>query len=112
MTHKIELKLAPKKSTGKTKFSFIMDYDYKASACFQKIGGKAGGSIYNYLKYKKGMNGDHFYKIPNNHMFVKYGLIRQRVSEALMLLEAGGLVQCRREIGKSTRVRLVIKTYD
>ena len=49
MTHKIQLDLAPKK-TGKTKFSFIMNYDYKAAASFTKIGGKAGGPIYNYLK--------------------------------------------------------------
>jgi len=112
MTQKIALNLTPKKSTGKTKFSFIMNYDYKASACFTLVGGKAGGPIYNYLKFKKGMNGDHFYKIPNNHMLVKYGLRRQRVSEALILLEAEGLIQCKREVGKSTRVRLAIKIYE
>jgi len=112
MTHKIQLDLAPKKSTGKTKFSFIMNYDYKAAASFTKVGGKAGGPIYNYLKYKKGMNGDHFYVLPNNHFLVKYGLVRQRIAESLILLEAAGFVQLQKERGKSTRVRLVTKVYE
>ena len=112
MTHKIQLDLAPKKSTGKTKFSFIMNYDYKAAASFTKIGGKAGGPIYNYLKWKKGMNGDKFYKLPNNHFLVKYGLRRQRTAESLTLLEAAGFLQLDKAAGKSTRVRLLTKKYD
>lgn len=112
MTRKIELKLAPKKGTGKTKYTFVMNYNYKAAASFTKIGGKAGTPIYNYLKLKKGMNGDNFYVLPNNHFLVRYGLVRQRIAESLVLLEAEGLVQLQKERGKSTRVRLVTKVYE
>ncbi len=112
MTRKIELNLKSKKSGGKTKFSFIMNYNYKAAASFIKVGGKAGPAIYNYLKFKKGMNGDHFYTLPNNHFLVKYGLARQRTAESLILLEAAGFVQLRKEVGKSTRVRLLTRVYD
>jgi predicted transcriptional regulator len=65
--------------------------------------------IYNYLKFKKGMNGDQFYVIPNEHVFVKYKINRQRISEAILLLEAEGLIKTIKTKGKSTRVRLLTK---
>ena len=100
---------APSKVAKKRDFNFIMDYDYKAGYLFLRTAGKAGGAIYNYLKFKKGMNGDQFYVIPNGHLLVKYEVNRQRISEALTLLEAGGLVETIKRVGKSTRVRLKTK---
>ena len=100
---------ASKKIGEKRDYSFIMDYDYKAGALFLYTAGKAGAVIYNYLKFKKGMNGDQFYVIPNEHVFVKYKINRQRISEAILLLEAEGLIKTIKTKGKSTRVRLLTK---
>ena len=101
-----------KKSNGSadtaegSKKYFVMYYDYRAGALCSLIAGKAGSAIYSYLKWKKEMNGHKFYTIPNEHMLVKYGLIRQRISEGLVLLEAWGIVETEKHIGKSTRVKL------
>ena len=93
-------------ATEDSKKHFVMYYDYRAGALCSLVGGKAGSAIYSYLKWKKEMNGHKFYTIPNEHMFIKYDLIRQRISEGIAKLEAWGIVETKKHIGKSTRVKL------
>ena len=101
-----------KKSNGSAdsaedpKRHFVMYYDYRAGALCSLIAGKAGSAIYSYLKWKKEMNGHKFYTIPNEHMFIKYDLIRQRISEGIAKLETWGIVETKKHVGKSTRVKL------
>ena len=92
--------------TENSKKYFVMYYDYRAGALCTLIAGKAGGAIYSYLKWRKEMNGHKFYTIPNSHMLTKYGLIRQRISEGLLLLEDWGIVKTEKQVGKSTRAKL------
>ena len=93
-------------STEDSKWHFVKYYDYRAGALCSLIAGKAGSAIYSYLKWKKEMNGHKFYTIPNEHMFIKYGLIRQRISEGIAQLEAWDIVETKKHVGKSTRVKL------
>ena len=93
-------------ATEDSKKHFVMYYDYRAGALCSLIAGKAGSAIYSYLKWKKEMNGHKFYAIPNEHMFIKYDLIRQRISEGIAKLEARGIVETKKHVGKSTRVKL------
>ena len=93
-------------ATEDSKKHFVMYYDYRAGALCSLIAGKAGSAIYSYLKWKKEMNGHKFYTIPNEHMFIKYGLIRQRISEGIAQLEAWEIVETKKHVGKSTRVKL------
>lgn len=93
-------------TTEDSKKHFVMYYDYRAGALCSLIGGKAGSAIYSYLKWRKEMNGNKFYTIPNEHMLVKYGLIRQRISEGIAKLEAWEIVETKKHVGKSTRAKL------
>jgi hypothetical protein len=93
----------------KSKFHFVKYYDYLAAALFSATAGKAGGAIYNYLKFKKGMEGDLFFKLPNEHFLVKYRINRQRKSEAITLLEAAECIETIKTTGKTTKARLRIK---
>ena len=93
-------------ATEDSKKHFVMYYDYRAGALCSLIAGKSGSAIYSYLKWKKEMNGHKFYTIPNEHMFIKYDLIRQRISEGIAKLEAWGIVETKKHVGKSTRVKL------
>ena len=80
-------------STEDSKWHFVKYYDYRAGALCSLIAGKAGSAIYSYT-------------IPNEHMFIKYGLIRQRISEGITQLEAWDIVETKKHVGKSTRVKL------
>ena len=93
-------------ATEDSKWHFVKYYDYRAGALCSLIAGKAGSSIYSYLKWRKGMNGNKFYIIPNEHMLVKYGLIRQRISEGIAKLEDWKIVETKKHVGKSTRAKL------
>ena len=93
-------------TTEDSKKHFVMYYDYRAGALCSLIAGKSGSAIYGYLKWKKEMNGHKFYTIPNEHMFIKYGLIRQRISEGIAKLEAWKIVETKKHVGKSTRAKL------
>ena len=76
------------------------------SAKFYRAAGGVGSKIYEYLKWKKGMNGNQFIVLPNGYFDKTWGISRQRICEAVDKLEAVKLIQFKKYIGKSTLVRL------
>ena len=101
-TYKIKSKRDPSKD-------FIMTYKMMASSAFYKVAKGVGHVIYSYLAFKKGMNGPGFYPLPNEWLWVKYKISRQRKSEAVWLLEDAGLITVHKEIGKTLKVKLNVR---
>jgi hypothetical protein len=91
---------------------FVMTYKMMASMAFYKVAKGVGHVIYSYLSWMTGMNGPGFYPLPNEHLWVKYKITRQRKSEAILLLEDAGLIDVHREIGKSFKVKLNVKVQN
>ena len=85
-------------------------YIYKVplveSAKFYKAAGGVGSKIYEYLKWKKEMNGNQLISLPNKFFEDTWGISRQRICEAVDKLEAVKLIKFKKQIGKSTLVRL------
>jgi len=104
-TYKVKSKRDPSKD-------FIMTYKMMASSAFYKVAKGVGHVIYTYLAWMVGMNGPGFYPLPNEWLWVKYKITRQRKSEAILLLEDAGLIDVHREIGKSFKVKLNVKVQN
>ena len=91
---------------------FVMTYKMMSSSSFYKVAKGVGHVIYSYLAFKTGMNGPGFYPLPNEWLWIKYKISRQRKSEAILLLEDAGLIDVHREIGKSFKVKLNVKVQN
>ena len=78
------------------------------AAKFYKAAGGVGSKIYEYLKWKKEMNGNKLITLPNDYFDKTWGISRQRICEAVDKLEAAKLIKFKKSIGKSTLVRLLL----
>ena len=76
------------------------------SAKFYRAAGGVGSKIYEYLKWKKEMNGNKLISLPNKFFDDTWGISRQRICEAVDKLGAVKLIQFKKVIGKSTLVKL------
>jgi len=78
------------------------------STAFYKSAGGVGYSILIYMLWKKSMNNpSDWISLPNNFFKVEFNIDRQRKSEAVYRLERDGLIECVREIGKPTLIKLI-----
>jgi len=78
------------------------------SAKFYKAAGGVGSKIYEYLKWKKEMNGNKLIPLPNNYFYKTWEISRQRICEAVDKLGAAKLIKFKKRTGKSTLVRLLL----
>jgi len=85
---------------------YIYKLHIEESAKFYRAAGGVGGKIYEYLKWKKEMNGNKLITLPNDYFDKTWGIKRQRICEAVDKLEAQGLIEFKKCTGKSTLVRL------
>ena len=80
-----------------------------------KVAGKVGIYIYTYLKWRKGMDKKYperanaYYPIPNVQSHDWGDIRRQRKNEAIQKMLKAELISVKKEKGKSTKVRLLIK---
>ena len=88
---------------------FIQSYRYKSAIVCSIAAGKVGIAIYNFLKWRKNFDGDKFFTLPKITFDLKWGIDRQRKSEAVDKLEKAGYIQTIRKKGCSTKVRLLLK---
>ena len=96
--------------TSKLKKSehYIYRLQIVEAAKFYKAAGGVGSKIYEYLKWKKEMNGNKLISLPNYYFDKTWGISRQRICEAVDKLEAAKLIKFKKSIGKSTLVRLLL----
>jgi|TARA_Y100000294_G_scaffold28957_1_gene24378 hypothetical protein len=85
---------------------YIYRLPIEDSAKFYRAAGGVGSKIYEYLKWKKEMNGNKLITLPNDYFDKTWGIARQRICEALDKLKSAGLVELEKSIGKSTLVKL------
>jgi len=108
----VPLKVAPPRDKSK---DFVQDYYMMSSAMCCKVAGKVGIYIYSYLKWRKGMDKKYperanaYYPIPNVQSHDWGDIRRQRKNEAIGKMFEGELIAVKKEKGKSTKVRLLIK---
>ena len=76
------------------------------AAKFYKAAGGVGSKIYEYLKWKKEMNGNKFISLPNDYFYKTWEIRRQRICDAVDKLKAAKLIKVRKKTGKSTLVIL------
>ena len=102
------ININPSRWTPKRKKSerYIYRLQIGESAKFYKAAGGVGSKIYEYLKWKKEMNGNKLIALPNYYFDQTWGISRQRICEAVDKLEAAKLIKFKKQIGKSTLVRL------
>ena len=109
---KVPLKVAPPRDKSK---DFVQDYYMMSSALCCKVAGKVGIYIYSYLKWRKGMDKKYperanaYYPIPNVQSHDWGDIRRQRKNEAIEKMLKAELISVKKEKGKSTKVRLLIK---
>ena len=108
----VPLDIAPPRDKQK---DFVQDYYMMSSALFCKVAGKVGIYIYTYLKWRKGMDKKYperanaYYPIPNVQSHDWGDIRRQRKNEAIDKMLKAELISVKKEKGKSTKVRLLIK---
>ena len=108
----VPLKVAPPRDKSK---DFVQDYYMMSSALCCKVAGKVGIYIYTYLKWRKGMDKKYperanaYYPIPNVQSHDWGDIRRQRKNEAIQKMLKAELISVKKEKGKSTKVRLLIK---
>ena len=94
---------------------FVQDYYMMSTAMCCKVAGKVGIYIYSYLKWRKGMDKKYperanaYYPIPNVQSHDWGDIRRQRKNEAIEKMLKAELISVKKEKGKSTKVRLLIK---
>jgi len=109
---KVPLKVAPPRDKSK---DFVQDYYMMSTAMCCKVAGKVGIYIYSYLKWRKGMDKKYperanaYYPIPNVQSHDWGDIRRQRKNEAIQKMLKAELISVKKEKGKSTKVRLLIK---
>jgi len=108
----VPLKVAPPRDKSK---DFVQDYYMMSTAMCCKVAGKVGIYIYSYLKWRKGMDKKYperanaYYPIPNVQSHDWGDIRRQRKNEAIQKMLKAELISVKKEKGKSTKVRLLIK---
>ena len=108
----VPLDIAPPRDKQK---DFVQDYYMMSSALCCKVAGKVGIYIYSYLKWRKGMDKKYperakaYYPIPNTQSRDWGDIRRQRKNEAIEKMLKAELISVKKEKGKSTKVRLLIK---
>ena len=108
----VPLKVAPPRDKSK---DFVQDYYMMSTAMCCKVAGKVGIYIYSYLKWRKGMDkksperANAYYPIPNVQSHDWGDIRRQRKNEAIEKMLKAELISVKKEKGKSTKVRLLIK---
>jgi hypothetical protein len=108
----VPLKVAPPRDKSK---DFVQDYYMMSTAMCCKVAGKVGIYIYSYLKWRKGMDKKYperanaYYPIPNVQSHDWGDIRRQRKNEAIQKMLNAELISVKKEKGKSTKVRLLIK---
>ena len=108
----VPLKVAPPRDKSK---DFVQDYYMMSTAMCCKVAGKVGIYIYSYLKWRKGMDKKYperanaYYPIPNVQSHDLGDIRRQRKNEAIEKMLKAELISVKKEKGKSTKVRLLIK---
>ena len=85
---------------------YIYRLPIKKSAEFYKVARGVGSKIYEYLKWKKEMNGNKFISLPNDYFYRTWGIRRQRICDAVDKLKVAKLIKSKKSIGKSTLVKL------
>ena len=85
---------------------YIYRLPIKKSAEFYKVARGVGSKIYEYLKWKKEMNGNKFISLPNDYFYTIWEIRRQRICEAVDKLRAAKLIKFKKSSGKSTLVKL------
>ena len=100
-THNTKWKPKLKKSE-----QYIYRLPIKTSARFYKVARGVGSKIYEYLKWKKEMNGNKFISLPNDYFYKTWEIRRQRICDAVDKLKAAKLIKVRKKTGKSTLVIL------
>ena len=109
---KVPLKVAPPRDKSK---DFVQDYYMMSTAMCCKVAGKVGIYIYSYLKWRKGMDKKYperanaYYPIPNVQSHDWGDIRRQRKNEAIEKMLKAELIAVKKEKGKSTKVRLLVK---
>ena len=109
---KVPLKVSPPRDKSK---DFVQDYYMMSTAMCCKVAGKVGIYIYSYLKWRKGMDKKYperanaYYPIPNVQSHDWGDIRRQRKNEAIEKMLKAELISVKKEKGKSTKVRLLIK---
>ena len=109
---KVPLKVAPPRDKSK---DFVQEYYMMSTAMCCKVAGKVGIYIYSYLKWRKGMDKKYperanaYYPIPNVQSHDWGDIRRQRKNEAIQKMLKAELISVKKEKGKSTKVRLLIK---
>ena len=93
----------PKKSKAE---HYIYKLNIKRSAEFYRAAGGVGSKVYEYLKWKKEMNGNKFISLPNDYFFTTWEIRRQRICEAVDKLRAVKLIKFKKSLGKPTLVKL------
>jgi len=94
---------------------FVQDYYMMSTALCCKVAGKVGIYIYTYLKWRKGMDKKYperanaYYPIPNVQSHDWGDIRRQRKNEAIEKMLKAELISVKKEKGKSTKVRLLLK---
>ena len=108
----VPLKVAPPRDKSK---DFVQDYYMMSTAMCCKVAGKVGIYIYSYLKWRKGMDKKYperanaYYPIPNVQSHDWGDIRRQRKNEAIEKMLKAELISVKKEKGKSTKVRLLVK---
>ena len=108
----VPLKVASPRDKSK---DFVQDYYMMSTAMCCKVAGKVGIYIYSYLKWRKGMDKKYperanaYYPIPNVQSHDWGDIRRQRKNEAIQKMLKAELISVKKEKGKSTKVRLLIK---
>jgi len=109
---KVPLKVKPPRDKSE---DFVQDYYMMSTAMCCKVAGKVGIYIYSYLKWRKGMDKKYperanaYYPIPNVQSHDWGDIRRQRKNEAIEKMLKAELISVKKEKGKSTKVRLLIK---
>jgi len=94
---------------------FVQDFYMMSSALCCKAAGKVGMYIYTYLKWRMGMDKKYpgrekaYYPIPNIQSHDWGEIRRQRKNEAIQKMLKAELIAVKKEKGKSTKVRLLVK---
>ena len=114
--NKVPIKITATKTNKRDKKSdpskwYVHKTKILLAAMFYKTAGGVGREILEYLLFMRSVQGKKFIShapvtIPNEWMWKYFAITKQRKADALMKLEAAGLIICTKEVGKSTLVKL------
>ena len=85
---------------------YIYKLHIQKAAKYYIAAGGVGSKIYEYLKWKKEMNGNNLISLPNDYFYKTWRIRRQRICEAVDKLGVAKLIKVKKNIGKTTLVQL------